>query len=138
MGPDFEPIEGAEGWQLSNPPILALAALRASLEHFEAIGMESLREKSVKLTGYLEFLLKERCGKTVEIFTPADPEKRGCQLSLKVIGGKRAYDLLTEKGVICDWREPDVIRIAPAPLYNTYSDVFRFVQIVHDSFACEA
>ncbi len=132
MGPDFEPIAGAEGWQLSNPPILPLAALRASLELFDEIGMKALREKSVKLTSYLEFLIRESCSDRVEIITPSDSAKRGCQLSLLVAGGKKSYDKLTKNGVICDWREPDVVRIAPVPFYNSFSDVYRFAEILSD------
>ncbi|MCL1633744.1 kynureninase [Luteimonas sp. SX5] len=134
MGPDFVPTPGADGWQLSNPPILGLAPLRGSLELFERAGMAALREKSVKLTGYLETLIRERLSDTLQIATPAEPERRGCQLSLRVVGGRERgrllFDYLATQGVLGDWREPDVIRISPAPLYNTFADVLRFIQTV--------
>ena len=137
MRPGFRPIPGAEGWQLSNPPILSLAAIRASLEIFAAAGgMGPLREKSIRLTGYLEWLLKNQVGDSIEVFTPSDPDRRGCQLSLKVKGktpGKTVFQKIEAAGVTCDWREPDVIRVAPVPLYNTYEDVHRFVEILRTS-----
>lgn len=130
MGPDFTPIEGVEGWQLSNPPILSLAAVKASLDIFEEVGMDRLREKSLKLTGYLEFLLNNLNSDAFKIMTPSDPERRGCQLSIVVHeGGRAVFDALTEAGVICDWREPDCIRVAPVPLYNSFGDVYKFVEI---------
>ena len=133
MGPAFDPIPGAEGWQLSNPPILSLAALRASMEIFDEVGMKKLREKSELLTGYLEHLIEPRLSGRVRVITPRDPAERGCQLSLVVSGNGRAiFNTLTDRGVICDWREPDVIRVAPVPLYNTYLDVYRFVQTFND------
>lgn len=134
MEPGFRPIPGAEGWQLSNPPILSLAAIRASLDIFmEAGGMEPLREKSLRLTGYLEWLLARELGDAVEILTPADPRRRGCQLSLKVksnASGRTVFEKLEAAGVTCDWREPDVIRVAPVPLYNRFEEVYSFVQIL--------
>lgn len=139
MGPQFVPTAGADGWQLSNPPILGMAPLRASLELFDRAGMPALRAKSRKLTGYLEALIQQRLAGTLQIVTPADPNQRGCQLSLRVIGGRgltgrdagRAlFDHLAAQGVLGDWREPDVIRISPAPLYNTHADVLRFVRAV--------
>lgn len=131
MKPGFVPTPGAEGWQISNPPILPLAALRASLEIFDAAGMARLREKSRLLTGYAEFLIGEIGAKTLQIITPRDPEQRGCQLSLVIKkGGRPVFEQLSRAGVICDWREPDVIRIAPVPLYNTFEEVFRFSQIL--------
>ncbi len=136
MGPEFRPTPGADGWQLSNPPILALAPLRVSLEIFQQAGMASLRKKSLALSGYLEALIHERLGRTLEIVTPGQPERRGCQLSLRVIGGRERgralFDHLGANGIIGDWREPDVIRISPAPLYNRYSDVLGFVRAVDD------
>jgi len=128
MGPDFDPITGAEGWQISNPPILALAALRASLDLFQEAGITALREKSIKLTSFLERLLLARAADRIEIITPREPERRGCQLSLRLSGGKETFQRLGERGIISDWREPDVIRIAPVPLYNSYQDVYRFVE----------
>lgn len=134
MGPEFVPMAGAEGWQLSNPPVLGLAPLLASLEIYDEAGMDRLRDKSLKLTGYLEFLLQERLKEEIEILTLADPTRRGCQLSLRLHKGRdaarRVFERLEEAGVTGDWREPDVIRVAPVPLYNSYSDVFRFVDIL--------
>jgi len=132
MESGFRPIGGAEGWQLSNPPILSLAAIRASLDVFtEAGGMEPLREKSLRLTGYLEWLLQRELGDSVEVLTPPDPERRGCQLSLRVkstSSGREVFERLEASGVTCDWREPDVIRVAPVPLYNRYEEVYQFVE----------
>ena len=135
MAPEFVPSAGAEGWQLSNPPVLALAPLRASLEQFDrAGGMAVLRAKSEKLTGFLDSLVRRRLGDVLEIITPAEPAWRGAQLSLRVAGGRERgrelFDYLRDTGILGDWREPDVIRISPAPLYNRYSDVLRFVEEV--------
>lgn len=130
MGSEFEPILGAEGWQLSNPPILQMAALRASMEIFDEVGMEKLRAKSELLTGFLEGLLAPHLGEALSIITPGEKSERGAQLSLRVSrNGKSLYEKLTARHVICDWREPDVIRVAPVPLYNSFMDVFRFVEI---------
>jgi kynureninase len=137
MEPGFLPIPGAEGWQLSNPPILSLAAIRASLDVFmEAGGMEPLRAKSLRLTGYLEWLLQREVSDVVEILTPRDPRQRGCQLSLRVTSsgsGRSVLERLEASGVTCDWREPDVIRAAPVPLYNQYEEVHRFVEILRQA-----
>ncbi|MEM7371700.1 MAG: kynureninase [Bacteroidota bacterium] len=132
MGPDFRPIPTAEGWQLSNAPIFPMASLRASLEIFEEVGMLALQEKSRALTAYLEFLLKEFTFPfSFDIITPSDPNQRGCQLSLLTDeGGKAAFDRLEQSGVICDWREPNVIRLAPVPLYNSFEDVWQFAHIL--------
>lgn len=132
MKPDFVPIPTVESWQLSNPPILQLASLKASLDIFEEAGIKNLRTKSKKLTGYLEFLLKEnKLTDKLEILTPSDENQRGCQLSLRFFGnGKEVFNKLMASGVICDWREPDVIRIAPTPLYNKFEEVWKFVEIV--------
>lgn len=131
MGPEYEAIPTVESWQLSNPPIFQLASLRASLDIFDEAGIDNLRTKSEKLTGYCEFLIKNHKAENISIITPEDPSQRGCQLSLRTFkDGKKIYDRLTKEGVICDWREPDVIRIAPVPLYNTYTDVFNFSQIL--------
>jgi kynureninase len=128
MGPDFVPAPGAEGWQVSNPPVVALAALRASLDMFDEAGMEGLRAESVELTGYLESQLDRHADRGFSIVTPRDPERRGAQLSIRVPGSVRAVcDRLRDEGVICDWREPDILRVAPAPLYNTAADIDRFV-----------
>lgn len=130
MGPEFVPTPGADGWQLSNPPILALAPLRVSLEIFHRAGMARLREKSLRLTGYLEWLVNTQLADVLEVVTPADPARRGAQLSIRVLGGRargRAlFDYLMEHGMIGDWREPDVIRISPAPLYNRFADCLAF------------
>lgn len=133
MGPDFDPIPGAEGWQLSNPPILSLAAVRASMDMFDDVGMMELRAKSEKLTGYLEFLLRQKPGDRVKAITPGNPGERGCQLSLVIPGGKQVFTALTRRGVICDWREPDVMRVAPVPFYNSFQDVFDFVDILEET-----
>ena len=135
MGRDFVPTPGAEGWQLSNPPVLAMAPLLGSLELFDkAGGMAALRAKSEKLTGFLEALIRARLAGTLEIVTPAEPARRGCQLSLRVAGGRQRgrelFDYLASVGTLGDWREPDVIRISPAPLYNRYMEVYRFVEEV--------
>src|SRR3990167_1368379 len=134
MGPEFIPTPGADGWQLSNPPILALAPLRVSLEIFQRAGMAALREKSIRLTGYLENLIQQRLADVLDIATPSDATRRGCQLSLRVIGGRERgralFEHLSSAGIIGDWREPDVIRISPTPLYNRHADVLRFVRAV--------
>lgn len=135
MAPEFVPAAGAEGWQLSNPPILALAPLRASLDQFDrAGGMTALRAKSEKLTGFLDALIRERLSGTLQVITPAEPARRGAQLSLRVAGGRERgrelFEYLQQTGILGDWREPDVIRISPAPLYNRFGDVLRFVEEV--------
>ncbi len=129
MRHEFDVLPGAEGWQLSNPPILSMAAIKASLDIFNEVGIKKLQEKSRKLTGYFEFLLKELGEDTIKIITPSNPNERGCQLSIQVKNADKAlHDKLTEAGVISDWREPDVIRCAPVPLYNSFQDVFHMVQ----------
>jgi len=131
MGPDFVPLAGAEGWQISNPPIFQMAALRASLDIFDEAGMDRLRKKSERLTGYLESLLGEIENERIYVITPSTPADRGCQLSIRVKDAdKRLFDAITERGVVADWREPDVIRVAPVPLYNSFADVSRFVEIL--------
>ncbi|HSX64197.1 MAG TPA: kynureninase [Pseudoxanthomonas sp.] len=135
MGPEFVPTAGAEGWQLSNPPVLALAPLRASLDLFDkAGGMQALRSKSEKLTGFLESLIRARVGDVLQVITPSEPAQRGAQLSLRVVGGRERgrelFDYLVSVGTLGDWREPDVIRISPAPMYNRFMDVYRFVEEV--------
>jgi kynureninase len=133
MPPRFVPMRGAEGWQLSNPPIFQLAALRASLDIFAEAGMRALTEKSRRLTGYLEFLLNRIQDSRITIITPANEIERGCQLSIRVRDAdKKLFKALTDRGVIADWREPDVIRAAPVPLYNSFADVYRFAEILKD------
>lgn len=132
----FSPTQGVEGWQLSNPPILSLAAIRASLDVFRDAGyMAPLRKKSERLTGYLAWLLGQELKGQITVITPDRPEARGCQLSLTVgdaaiggVGGRQLYDHLDAAGIVSDWREPNVIRIAPVPLYNSFEDCYRFVE----------
>jgi kynureninase len=127
----FRPQPGAPGWQVSNMPILSAAPLLTSLELFEAAGMEALRAKSLRLTGYFESQLRTCLGEAVTILTPAEPLARGCQLSLRLRRSaeqaRAVYSALLRDGFVCDWREPDVIRVAPVPLYNTFSEVQQFV-----------
>jgi kynureninase len=131
MKPEFVPIKGAEGWQLSNSPIFQLAALKASLDIFEEAGMKTLAEKSKKLTGFMEFLLSEIHDKRISVITPSDENGRGCQLSIRVKNAdKNLFKAISDKGVIADWREPDVIRVAPVPLYNSFADVHQFAEIL--------
>ena len=127
MGPDFHPMPGAEGWQLSNPPILALASLRASMDVFAEAGLHRLRAKSLGLTGYLQFLLDQQTSAKFYIITPQDEAKRGAQLSIRLpVGGRQICNRLATEGAIGDWREPDIFRVAPVPLYNSFQDVYRF------------
>ncbi len=127
LQPDFIPREGADGWQLSNPPIMALAPVLASMRIFDEAGMNALREKSLLLTGYLEWLIDRIPNKRFEIITPKDPAQRGCQLSILAHDDpKRLFKSLQSAHVIGDFREPNVIRVAPVPLYNSFHDVWRF------------
>ena len=131
MLPSFDPAEGAELWQMSNPPILSLAPVVASMEMFLEAGLGNLREKSRELTGYLAWLLEQRFGDRLATLTP-DGDERGCQLSLIVrdtsIDGRRLFERLASMNVVGDWREPDVIRVAPAPFYNSFRDVYEFAE----------
>ena len=130
MGPNFKAIPGAEGWQLSNPPILPMAALRASMDIFDEVGIEKLRAKSELLTGYLEFLLDQLKSEKFSMITPRDSKQRGAQLSLRIKEhGKAVLEKLMANDVVCDWREPDIIRVVPVPLYNSFTDVYRFVEV---------
>lgn len=131
MGKDFIPMPGAEGWQISNPPILSMAAMRASLDIFDRAGMHRLRSKSEKLTAFLDELIRHIVSDKITIITPVDPNERGCQLSLQV-KDKNMYHAITEMGIIADWREPDVIRVAPTPLYNNFTEVWNFVRILEN------
>ena len=140
MGDRFNPIPTVEGWQLSNPPILSLAAIAASLETFALAGnMEPLRQKSIELTGYFESLLAETVGDSVTVITPSEPARRGCQLSLSIAGegmdAKAVRERLESNGIRTDWREPNVIRAAPVPMYNSFQDVHNFVTALANSMA---
>ncbi len=133
MRKGFIPMPGVDGWQLSNFPVLSGAAHLASLEIFQAAGIKNLRKKSIQLTGFLEALLNEidKDGEYFTVFTPKNSKERGCQLSIAVKrDGKKVFSKLTKAGVIADWREPGVIRVAPVPLYNTFEDVFLFSEIL--------
>lgn len=139
MKKGFKPMKGAAGWQLSNAMILPMASLLASLEIFgEAGGVPALRKKSEKLTGFMEFLIEDlnkELGNPFDVITPKDPSHRGCQLSIIAKkDGKKLFDYLTENGVIADWREPDVIRIAPVPMYNGFEEAFHFVSLLRKAY----
>lgn len=136
MGETFDPIPTAEAWQLSNAPIFAMTPLLASLKLFEQAGMQRLRQKGLNLTGYLEFVIRQvrqNTGVEMRVITPGNTAERGCQLSVTIPGGKKIFDRLTAEGVIADWREPDVIRMAPVPLYNSFGDIYRFAKILERS-----
>lgn len=136
MEKGFIPMHGADGWQLANSNILGLAAHQASLDIFQGAGISNLRAKSEKLTGYLEYLITQINGESgvLEIITPENPAERGCQLSLLIHrGGKAVFDEFYKNGVVGDWRNPNVIRLAPTPLYNSFLDVYRFAQILEQS-----
>ena len=129
MRQPFDVMEGAEGWQLSNPPILSMAAIKASLDIFEKVGMDALLKKSKQLTGFFEYLIHQIASDTIKIITPAHPNERGCQLSLQVKNAdKNLHRKLTENNIITDWREPDVIRCAPVPMYTSFEDVYCMVK----------
>lgn len=126
-------MPGAEGWQLSNPPILSMAAIKASLDMFNEVGMDVLRIKSKKLTSYFEYLINQLKNHKIKIITPTNPNDRGCQLSIQVKDAdKGLHKKLTDANIITDWREPDVIRCAPVPFYNTFEDVYRMVEKLKD------
>lgn len=141
MAPGFVPAKGAEGWQVSTSPILLMAAHKAALDIFESAGgLEKLRKKSIMLTGYLEYLigqLNEKYGEELlKIITPKETQWRGCQLSVICKrNGKKIFDHLAENGVIGDWREPDVIRLSPVPLYNTFTDVLSASKYLDEALA---
>ncbi|HVN45883.1 MAG TPA: kynureninase [Steroidobacteraceae bacterium] len=136
MEPQFRAASGAAAWQISNPPILAAAPLIASLSMFLQAGMEALRNKSVALTGFLEELLRPLAPE-VQILTPRGRESRGCQLSLRLAAGahrgREVFDALAARGIVCDWRSPDIIRVAPVPLYNRFEDAWRFAQALGET-----
>ena len=126
MSSQFKPILSSEGWQISNAPIMGMAPLISSMEIFEKIGMETIHKKSVQLSSFMEYLLKKNIPE-VDIITP---KNRGCQTSIVVPGGKEIYNFLIDNGVVCDWRNPDVIRIAPHPLFNSFVEIFKFINIL--------
>ncbi len=137
MKSGFKPIEGAEGWQLSNAPVFNMAIHRVSLDLFKNAGMTALRTKSEALTAYLEFVIQSISNEVpqanFEVITPKNPAERGCQLSILAHGqGRKLFDRLTESGVVVDWREPNVIRMAPVPLYNSFEDIYSFGQILKE------
>lgn len=133
MEPDFQPIPGVEGWQLSGPPILSLAAMKSPLGDFKLAGMVNLRNKSILLTGFLQTLIESIEDPRLTIITPDDEELRGCQLSILVQPpDRKLYDQLLASGIIVDWREPGIIRIAPVPMYNSFEDVYQlYRRLVH-------
>jgi kynureninase len=133
MRPEFVPTEGADGWQLSNPPILSMAPLRASLDLFDRAGMAALRQKSESLTGYLVALLADLPTDRLSLLTSTRVEERGCQLSLHAAGrGRMVHEALRRSGIVTDYREPDVVRLAPVPLYNTYHEVWRTARAIRE------
>ncbi len=131
MDSTLDSIQNAAGWGISNSPIFSMAPMKNALQMYYDVGMHNFIEASHNLTGYLESLINHELP-IIEIITPTDTEQRGCQLSLTSPNGKYVYDALTDQNVVCDWREPNVFRIAPTPLYNTYSDVFELVQILKE------
>lgn len=133
MADGFDPEAGAEAWVMSTPPTLAIAPIKASLDLFDEIGMQALRTKSVKLTGFLEFLINDLHNPKIEIITPANIEERGGQLSIQVKNvDQKLFEALIARNVILDWREPNVIRVAPTPMYNSFEDVYRFVAVLKE------
>lgn len=141
MKKEFKAMPGVDGWQVSNHPVLAGAAHLASLAIFEEAGMQNLRKKSLRLTAYLEFLLNtiDPGQKYLRLLTPANPQERGCQLSIFMKhAGRKVFERLTAAGVIADWREPNVIRVAPVPLYNTFEEVFRFGEVFQNALKQDA
>jgi kynureninase len=134
MAEPFRPYRGAAGWQVSNHPLLGMVPLQASYAQFAAVGLPDLRERSLDLTAWLEVLLEARLGGRIEILTPRNPAERGAQLSVRLQGarghGRALFDRMLARGLTCDWREPDVIRLAPAPLYNSYEDCWRAVALI--------
>ncbi len=142
MDKGFKPIPTAEGWQLSNAPVLSMAAHNASLDIFEEAGMKNLLVKSKALSNYLLYILqeinKDLKQKIIEIITPLNEKERGCQVSILMLkNGKKVFEALKKNGVLADWREPNVIRVAPVPLYNTFEDIYRFGEIIKTAMAAE-
>jgi kynureninase len=132
MAETFEPAAGADGWRISTPPILSLAPVRASLEIHDEVGIHALRAKSVQLTAYLENLV-DALVPDAEMLTPRDPAARGAQLSLRIAHAPRRLDALEAAGVIADFREPDILRVAPVPLYNTFQDAWRAARVLAET-----
>lgn len=133
MQREFDPMLGAQGWQNSNPAILPLACLKSSLDIFSQAGIYNLREKAKHISSYLEFLVKSIPSKDIEIITPTNPDDRGAQLSIRVKNSNKSlFDKISQAGVIADWREPDVIRVATVPLYNSYNDCYDFYTILNN------
>jgi kynureninase len=131
MQKGFVPQRGAASWQMSNAPVFNMVAHNAALDIFEKAGIDNLRQKSIHLTGYMEYLLQQITHLPFEIITPSEPSRRGCQLSMLFAEkGKEVFDALTQNGIVADWREPNVIRIAPVPLYNTYEDCYRLYEVL--------
>jgi kynureninase len=138
MKPEFEPMANADAWQVSNAPILSIAPYLASLELFEEVGMEALIRKRDKIVAYLEFILREIDKEVTSSFEIITPKERGCQLSVFLHGeGKALFNYLMDNGVITDWREPNVIRLAPAPFYSSFEDMYRFGQILKNGILSE-
>ena len=137
MAEPHRPYRGAAGWQVSNHPLLGMVPLQASFALFAQAGMPALRSRSLALTAWLETLLEARLAGRIEILTPRDPEARGAQLSVRLSGpsggGRALFDRLLAGGLTCDWREPDVIRLAPAPMYNSYEDCWRAVELIEQA-----
>jgi kynureninase len=142
FAPDFRPARGAAGWQISNTPLLGMVPLKAALDQFAAVGLPALAAKSRELTGWLERLLDERLGDRIEILTPRDPHWRGAQLSIRLRDargrGRALFDAMIARGLTCDWREPDVIRLAPAPLYNSFEDCCHAVALIEELLSASA
>jgi kynureninase len=138
MEKGFQAIPTAEGWQLSNAPVLSMAAHKAALDIFEEAGMEKLHQKRKKLASYLYFILdsinRQNSDQVIELITPSEENARGCQVSILMLkNGKAVFEAITQQGVLADWREPNVIRVAPVPLYNTFEDIYRFGEIMHQT-----
>ena len=129
MSSTFEPINTSECWQISNAPVMGMIPLLASMELYEKVGMKNFYGKSKKMTGFLEFLINE----SIPDVTIITPEDRGCQLSIVIEEGEKVFAILSNNGVICDWREPDVIRVAPHPLFNSYNEIYEFVKILKEA-----
>ena len=142
FGTEFRPSKGAAGWQVSNTPLLGMVPLGASLEQFAAAGFPALCARSRELTGWLERLLDARLGERIEILTPREPKARGAQLSIRLRdtrgSGRALFDAMLARGLICDWREPEVIRLAPAPLYNSFEDCWRAVELIRELLSAAA